>query len=1042
MTSPAHAVAFALLVAVLTSPGLGAQERWSDPSVFDVGRAPPRATFLPYPDRAAALSGDASSYTVSLDGPWRFAWAPNPAQAPRGFESPDFVDEGWDSLDVPSNWEVEGYGVPRYADSGLPEGVAGTIDPSTNEVGSYRRWFEVPGAWRDMNVTLHFASVGSAVTVWVNGREVGYSQGSKVPTEFDVTPFLREGRNLLAARVWRWSDGSFLEDVDFWRLSGIDRDVHLVARPATRIQDIQVRAGLDRAYRNGLLDVDVELAGTPGEADLSVELLDAAGTTVFSAQARAVLGDTTRRVTFTGTVRSAAPWTAETPNLYTLLVESRARGQPAQVVPQRVGFRTVEVRDGLLQVNGTPVTLRGVNRHEHDPHRGRPQSMDLMRRDIQLMKELNVNAVRTSHYPNDPRWYALADEYGLYVVDEAFVESNGTSFHPDTTLAGKPQWRAAHMDRLRRMVERDKNHSSVILWSLGNEAGDGPNFEEMYAWTKQRDPTRPVVYEMADLRPHTDVFFPMYARIHTLENYASAPRERPLVLSEYAHAMGNSVGNLADYWNVIGTHPQLQGGFVWDWVDQAFPMEHEGRTYWGYGDDFGGDQGAGNFSVNGLVAPDRSLNPHAWEVKKVYQPFAIRAEDPGTGVFEIENRFDFRSLDHLQVSWRLWSGSRTLAEGVAAVNDIAAGSTAPLRLELPDVPRPPGEERFLDLTMVTREPHGLLPAGHVVGWEQFVLARPAPRAGVAVEKSAKIDRTESADLVTLRGQAADFRLDFDLKRGVIRRLEYQGAELIADGPRPNFWRPPTDNDYGSDMPARLGAWRDASQDQPVRSVEHWQNSDRDVEIVVTRDLPSVGSLHTTHYHVFGNGEIVVSVSLKVGRIGLPDLPKIGLTLTLPPDLARVTWLGRGPHESYADRKSGAAIGFFEADVSDLAYPYIRPQETGHRSDVRWVAVTRPDGVGLLAVADSVMGFSALNQDDEDLDGGIRKSFRHQWDVPVRDHVTLDLDHAHMGVGGDTSWGARVHPEYRVPARDYAYRVRLVPFGPQGPGPERLSLNRW
>jgi beta-galactosidase len=551
-----------------------------------------------------------------------------------------------------------------------------------------------------------------------------------------------------------------------------------------------------------------------------------------------------------------------------------------------------------------------------------------------------------------------------------------------------------------------------------------------------------VVYEMADLRAHTDVFFPMYARIPTLERYAAERRDRPLILSEYAHAMGNSVGNLGDYWDVIRAHEQLQGGFLWDWVDQAFPVVRDGRTYWGYGDDFGGRTGGGNFSVNGLVAPDRSLHPHAWEVRKVYQPVAFRATDLGRGRIEVDNLHDFVDLGSFSLRWRVTTAAGTEAEGTVADVDVPPHGSAIFDLPIP--PAEPAEryERFLDVELVTRRAVDLLPEGHVVAWEQFRLGAPGPRMGADVHKVAKIRVTEGGGRLVLRGEATDFTLEIDLARGEISSFTYLGRELVSSGPRPDFWRPPTDNDYGNGMPERQAVWHEASSHQPVARVEHWQNSDRDVEVVVTRDLPAVGSLHVTRLHVLGNGEILVTSSLQTGRIGLPDLPRVGMTLILADSLRRVEWFGRGPHESYADRKRSAKVARWSAQVDDMAHPYIRPQETGNLTDVRWIALSGPDGVGLLAVADSTMSASALPNPDADYDAGPDKELRHAWDVRPRGPVYLDLDLAQMGVGGDTSWGARVHPEYTLPPGPYAYRVRLVPFGPGGRPLEAVARELW
>ncbi len=1060
-----RATAFLLAISA-SSLGFGdgaAQEStirvpWQDPSVFNVNREPPHATFLPFQNREAALKGDpaVSPFFLSLDGPWRFAWAPAPAQAPDGFQDPAFPDRAWDELDVPSNWEMKGYGTRLYRENGVLPGPPGYVDSENNPVGSYRRWFDLPPEWEGLQVYLHMGSVGSAVAVWVNGEEVGYSQGSKVPTEFNVTPFLHSGRNLVAARVWRWSDGSYLEDVDFWRLSGMERDVFLYAQPDLHLRDFFARATLDETYEDGLLELDLSfqnLGPMDRESVAEVEVLDSRGQTILERTASVDVGaGEDRTIHISGSIPKVLPWTAETPSLYTLLITT---GPPdgeenpgRQVVARRIGFRTVEVSEGLLKVNGTPVTLRGVNRHEHSPTTGRVMSRDLMLQDIRLMKELNINAVRTSHYPNDPRWLELADEYGLYLVDEAFVESHGTGYDPDSTLADKPLWGPAHLDRMERMVERDKNHPSVILWSMGNEAGDGRNFRTMYQWTKDRDPGRPVVYEMADLRDHTDVFFPMYARVHVLADYAAAPRRRPLILCEYAHAMGNSVGNLSDYWDLIWAEPQLQGGFIWDWVDQAFPVERDGAMHWGYGDDFGGKMGGGNFSVNGLVAPDRTLHPHAWEVRKVYQPVEIRGPAlgdwrPGEPLkLKVRNRYDF--LDLSRVGMRALVTSLDSAVAPAAVTrlDLPPHQSATVELTLPDFSVRGGQEYFLSLEFYLREDGDLLPAGHVLAWEQFKLPLEAEGPGPGVEKTGKITTRVQGGKLILEGEMVDFRAVFDLEEGVLESYAYLGREIIAQGPRPNFWRPPTDNDYGYQMPVKQGIWKAASLNQTVLEVEHWQNSNRDVEVRVVVDLPDIQGWHTTHYQVFGSGEMVVTGTLHPGDRRLPDLPKYGMTLMLPRSMGGVQWFGRGPQETYRDRKSGAPVGLFQSTVSELFTPYIRPQENGNRTDVRWVALENEEGIGLLAVADSVLEFSAMPFDDHDFDGGMTPAYRHTWDLHPRNHVTLDLDFGQQGVGGDTSWGARPHPTFLLEPKPYRFRFRLVPFDAAKDDVRELARERW
>ena len=1048
------AVAAAVVVLSVPERAIAQHAALSDPGAFQIRRAAPRATSLPHPTAEHALTAwgvsatDANPFVRSLNGPWRFHWVSDATTAPDNFHSTAFDDTDWDHIPVPGNWEMNGYGRVRYADSGIPAGPSPLIDHTQNPTGSYRRSFDLPADWAGMGVILHFGSIGSAMQLWVNGEDVGYSEGSKVPTEFDITDYLQPGRNLIAARVWRWSDGSYLEDVDFLRMSGIDRDVTLRALAPVHVADVFARAGLSEDLSAGELDITVDLANTGGanRSGVLAQLRAPDGTIVHSHAETVNVPTQGTTVTWSETLPNALPWTAETPSLYTLVVEVQTQGAPTQFVRHRVGFRTVEIDEGLLKVNGAAITLRGVNRHEHSPRTGRVVSEALMLEDIRLMKELNINAVRTSHYPNDPRWYELTDKHGIYVVDEAFVESNGTSFHPDTTLAGKQEWLGAHMDRLQRMVERDKNHASVIMWSLGNEAGDGSNFETMYAWTKERDPSRPAVYEMADLREHTDVFFPMYARVHTLDNYASSQRDRPLVLSEYAHAMGNSVGNLADYWTSIRDNDQLQGGFIWDWVDQGLSLAAEGgELYWGYGDDFGGADGAGNFSVNGLVSPNRQLNPHAWEVRKVYQPIETTLADAEEGIIAIRNRHDFRNLDGLVGDWRVTAyggpGSEpaVVARGRIEDLDLPPGGVHLLMGDLPrsslsesvvPVKPEPDSEYHFRIDWKTRRAEGLLPAGHTVAWDSWRMNVESAPPSEDLAKSAKITRVVDGDRLLLRGEAEDFEFVFDLESGEIERYTFAGTDVLTGGPRPNFWRPPTDNDYGWEMPTELAVWRDASQNQPVERVQWWQNSDRDVEVIVTRSLPSVSSLHTTRYHIFGNGEIEITGEIELGQIGLPEMAKLGFTLDVPADLENAEWFGRGPHESYADRQTGAAVGRYTMDVDDMFFPYIRPQETGNRTDVRWLVLRKANGTGLLIEASeddgirAPLSFSALRYADADLDEGNAKTFRHPTDLAPQPNIVLDLDMAQMGVGGDTSWGARVHPPYRVPAANYMWSVVL------------------
>ena len=706
---------------------------WEDPAVFAENREPPRASFTPFPTAGGAAAGRPgdSPFRISLNGDWRFHWIPRPDARPMDFFEPGYDVSGWATIPVPSNWEFEGYGHPVYRDEfySFPANPP-FIPHDDNPVGSYRRDFEIPAGWDGREIFLNFDGVYSAFYVWVNGEYIGYSEGSRTPAEFRITEAVRPGTNVLAVQVYRWSDGSYLESQDFWRVSGIDRDVYLVSRPTTYLRDFFAEAELDDDYENGRLRLTVNLAnrglGTAGRHEVGFQLRGPDDRLVWEEpevlEVDVPVGGEVE-ATVSRDVPSPRHWTAETPALYELSISVRdPSGEFTEAVSTRVGFRRVEIIDGILTVNGRPITVRGVNRHEHDPDRAHVIDEASMIEDIRLMKRLNINAVRAAHYPNVPRWYELTDEYGLYVVDEANIESHGMGFEPGVTLAGRPDWLAAHMDRTVRMVERDKNHPSIIIWSLGNEAGDGENFDSTAAWIRARDPSRPILYEPSEERDNIDIVAPMYVRPYWLERYARSGADKPFLLVEYAHAMGNSVGNLADYWAVIDAHPQLQGGFIWDWVDQAMRATDErGREYWAYGGDFGpaGMRNDGNFLVNGLVSADRQPHPHAWEVKKVYEPVGISWVDANPRRIVVENRRAFTDLSDLEGTWEYVVDGIPAEAGSLSPLSTPPGGRDTLNLEgVPFIRLGGGVEVVLNVILRKREAAPLLPAGHIVAWEQ------------------------------------------------------------------------------------------------------------------------------------------------------------------------------------------------------------------------------------------------------------------------------------------------------------------------------------
>ena len=1036
------AVGGSLLLGLIATRSVAAQNapfprELEDLTLYGRGRLAAHAFYIPHAHLADALTRERerSPWYRSLNGTWRFRYVANPADRPVGFWRDDADLAGWDSISVPGNWEALGFGIPIYTNFNyLYPPNPPFVPHDDNPVGSYRRSFTVPDAWRGRRVILHFGSIKSAGFVWVNGREAGFAKGSKTPAEFDVTDLLRAGENTVAIQIYRFSDGDYLEDQDYWKISGLERDVFLYAVPATHIRDFWARPSLDSTLQHGTLALDVTLAhpgaGRAGAVRVSASLLGPDGRTVLARPlgASVTLGARPES-TFTLSAEIPAPerWTAETPRLYTLVLALvDGRGDTAEVITQRVGFRRVEVRGGLLLVNNVPIIIRGVNRHEHDPVTGRYVTEESMRRDNALMKQANMNAVRTSHYPNDPRWYDLADEYGLYVIDEANIESHGMGFNPDSTLGNNPAWQFAHLDRTTRMVERDKNHPSVIIWSLGNEAGDGVNFVATAAWIHRRDPSRPVHYERTrGEAPYVDMISVMYPPAERLLAYASTWHARPLIMCEYAHAMGNSEGNLQDDWDIIYAHPQLQGGLIWDWVDQGLAARtSDGRPYFAYGGDYGppGTPSDQNFLFNGLVAPDRTPHPHYYEVRKVYQPINTRMPSPGA--VRVVNRYAFRDLAHVTMRWFVTADADTVVRGERADLAIPPRDSADVPLALPAFRGAPGAEYLLTVTYVLKHDEPFLPAGTVVAWDQFPLAVPVqPIATLPQIPDAAL--VQDSSRITVTGPRV--RAVFDRSMGTLTSLTWDGTELIRTGPEPNFWRAPTDNDFGNGMPRRLRVWRRAGPDRHVERIAARQVSRQHVAVEIEQSLHAGGARLFTTYDVYGSGDIVVRNRFVPGDSTLPELPRLGMRLTMPAGFDSVTWFGRGPQETYWDRKTGAAVGLYRAAAADFYSPYERPQETGTRADVRWMAVTNASGTGLLAVGAPLLEASAMNVLQDDLDEGQAKINRHAYMVPRRPFTEVRLDWHQMGVGGDNSWGALQHAEFRLPATtSYRYAFRLEP----------------
>ncbi len=1025
-------------------------EDWENPAVFGIHKLPARASFIPYLELEEVLENEPknSPFLSSLNGEWKFHLSVKPADRPLLFFEPDFDDRSWPAIPVPSNWEMHGYDVPIYTNVKYPhEKTPPKIQDHYNPVGSYRTVFKVDELDANKEMILHFGAVSSAIYVWVNGKKVGYSEGSKTPAEFNITPFLKKGENLLAAEVYRWSDGSYLEDQDFWRLSGITRDVYLLYRNKTRIEDFSVHSSLKSDYREGVFQLKVNLSGEVNSQGLvETVLLDRDRKVVYKGEKNYQLSDLTTSLQFEAELPNVLAWSAEEPHLYHLIVTHKnAAGETLEMIGNQVGFRTIDIKEGQLMVNGRSVYIRGVNLHEHHDRNGHVMDEETILKDIQTMKQYNINAVRTSHYPQSEKFYELCNTYGLYVVDEANIESHGMgaehqgSFDTLAHIGYREEWIPAHLDRMKSMVERDKNQPSVILWSMGNECGNGPAFFKGYDWIKQRDPSRKVIFEQAGLQSNTDIVAPMYARIEQLEEYAKNHTDRPYILCEYAHAMGNSVGNLKEYWDVIYKYPVLQGGFIWDWVDQGLVKEDEkGVEYWAYGGDFGPADvpSDGNFCLNGLVDPDRTPKPALNEVKKVYQPFHFDWLGEEDQRIRITNRFSFTGSSKYDFSWQLLENGKIIQNGDLQVPEIGAGTAKDVILKgLPELSG--GEEYILTLSATLKEKDLLLAKGHEIAWEQFVLQEGELPALKHTDQ--KVIVTQNEGEIDVSSQA--IRTKFNKKTGIMTSLVYHGIEYIENemGFVPNFWRAPTDNDFGNDLHKRCQVWRYVSKNRELSSFD-FSNDGAKAKVNVRYLLKNEKSEPIANveviYQISGDGKIHVQTHLEKLIDDLPETPRIGLTMQVNKEIDEMNWYGKGPFESYWDRKTGAKVGLYSGTVGEQYWAYLRPQENGNKSDVRWVSLTNKLGKGIKITGLPLVDVSAHHQIMEDFeslertdgrhrDGDTVKN-RHTIDVPVRDLTTINIDHRQMGVGGDNSWGAFTHEEYLLKAKEYTYEFYLEP----------------
>lgn len=1026
---------------------------WENPEMISQNREEPHASFISFGDQQSALEGNRTSSpnVLSLDGVWKFNLVKSPDQRPHWFFMDDFDTRDWDEIEVPSNWEMKGYDVPIYVNITYPhENNPPFIKHDYNPVGSYKRFFKVPSEWKNKEVYLHFGAVSSAFYVWVNEQLVGYSEDSKTPAEFNITEYLKRGNNSIAVEVYRWCDGSYLEDQDFWRLSGIQRSVFLHARPKVYVEDFFAIGDLENNYRDGLLKLNVRLKSATEKTDemlLNASLLDGRQT-MFSESRKITLSDGKAEIDFEKSFADIKKWSAETPDLYTLLITlQKADGEILECLSSKIGFRKVEIKDSQLLVNGVAVYLKGTNLHEHHDVDGHVIDEATILKDIRVMKSHNINAVRTSHYPQQELWYDMCDKYGLYLVDEANIESHGIGYNKDVTLADKPEWADAHFARMKAVVERDKNHPSVIIWSLGNEAGDGNNFLNNYKWTKARDVTRPVQYERAEkstntTERHTDIVCPMYAKIGQVEAYARDEKnDRPLILCEYAHSMGNSTGNLQDYWDVIEKYPKLQGAFVWDWVDQGIlTTDENGEKYWAYGGDFGeeGVPSDGNFCINGLTWPDRTPKPGLIEVKKVYQYVGFDPIDLSNGLIRIRNKYDFTSLSFFNLEWEVAADGHALQSGNIPLPDIKPGEEMDISIPMTKILPESGTEYFLNLRVTRSDEWNLVPEGHLYAYSQFRLPLEKIKTPLVTGALPMLQTTTNGNNLEIGG--ADLKVVFDLEKGRMTSFSFGGKDLVLKGPEPDFWRPPTDNDYGYGMDRRLAVWKKAGERSTITKVDIRQPELGKVVIVFRYDItdPDAKKIagYSSVYTILGSGDILITNSLEKVSALIPEIPRMGMQMQLPEEFSNLKWFGRGPHENYSDRKTSALVGLYESTVAGQYVPYIRPQENGYKTDTRWLALTNDDGSGLLITGDPLICFSALNNTHDDFESpGKLSQYRkdaksantHTNDIIPRDFVNLNVDLGQMGVGGDDSWGSPIHPEYRLLERGYVYSFRMRPI---------------
>lgn len=1114
-----HSMSFILMFCFILSSfmSIKAQDKlpyWRDMNVLQVNKEKSRTTFMSYDNQSDASSGkyENSKFYDLLNGTWKFTYAEDSEKLPANATDADVNTSSWNDIKVPGNWEMQGFGIPVYTNIRYdfqPSNPTPPLLPDVVPAGVYRTEFDIPSDWTSRDIYLHIAGAKSSVYVYVNGQEVGYAEDSKNPAEFLLNKYIRSGKNTLALKIYKWSTGAWNEDQDFFRLSGIERDVFIWSQPKTAVNDFRVVSTLDDTYKNGIFKLGIDLKNTsskPSDATVTYELKDKAGKTVAtSSETVKVDANSKKTVDFKADLKNVATWTSEDPNLYKLLMTVKDASGTVEVVPFNVGFRRIEIKESneiingkklnLFYVNGQPIKLKGVNIHEVSQHLGHYVTPEEMRRNFELMKQNNINTVRLSHYPQDRKFYEMCDEYGLYVYDEANIESHGMGYDlkKGKSLGNNPDWLHDHMYRMENAYERNKNYPSVTIFSLGNEAGNGYNFYQIYLWTKEKEKqlmNRPVCYERALWEWNTDMYVPQYPSSAWLEEIGAEGSDRPVVPSEYAHAMGNSTGDFHGQWNAIYKYPHLQGGYIWEWIDHSLLAKNkDGVEYHAYGGDFGeGAPSDGNFVVDGIIGADQVPHPGMVEVKYNLQNIGFEAVDLAKGIIKITNRFYFTNLSKYQIKYSIYRNGKVLKEADLPLS-LAPQESKNVTIPVQGLKPEAGVEYFINFQVITKEAEPLVPKGHLIAYDQFELPFVVNKKEYKATNAPKLDVQDQNGVIKISSSKVDFV--FDTKKGIVTSYSVDGTEYFKDefGVQPNFWRAPNDNDYGNQAPKRLQVWKQSSKNFNV--VDYKVSKDGD-DVLLTADyLLPAGNHYIMNYKVYPTG--IVNISAKFTALNKEEdklaksdamvtatftpvakadmkkkttleVPRIGVRFRLPVEMDNIEYFGRGPGENYIDRYTGTLVGQYKAKAEDLYYPYTRPQENGHHTDTRWITATTDKGKGLLIKAEDKVGFNALRNSIEDFDGqeanapyqwhyfspdedhseeaskDIVPKQTHAYDITPRDFVEVSVDWKQQGVGGYNSWGSRPAPYATIYSdEEYDWSFTLIPISGEKEVIEKVSF---